>query len=263
MNLKSNDKILRELNWDKQNPQFLQVKDVYCAEGKKLSPEKACFLSFLIFKSEKFAKNNPGIRTYIGYSNENLRLLYSKWFNVSSRTIREYIKELKNENLITIEEENTVNRRIYINYEVINPEMSFIDENKLIEEKDKKIEELLKQIKKLRTQNDELMDEIAKNEVTMKQENSIGQFTQILFDKKYLTVKDRLSRKDCDDYNAMLKDFLWKFRDSDKDFFHSLNYICKHANSKQIKNKFSYLITSLNNYLNRTTPDELWDLEDK
>lgn len=251
----------RELEWDKKNPQFLQVKDIYCEDGHKLSPSLACFLSFLIFKSEKFAKNNPGIRTYIGYSNENLQILYSKWYKTSTRTIRQYLTDLKKANLILIENENTSSRRIYINYAVLNPETTTTSEDKLIKEKDKKIEELMEQINNLKQQNDELMDDLAKIEINPL-DNGVGQFTQILFDKKYLSKEDGLTRKDCEDYNAMLKSFLWEFRNSDKDFYSSINYICNKAKGKKINNKFTYLIASLNNYLNRYE-GPLWEEDDE
>jgi len=256
-----NTMIERELEWDKKNPQFLQIKDIYCEDGQKLSPALACFFSFLIFKSEKFAKSHPRVRCYIGYSNENLQILYSKWYKTSTRTIRQYLTDLKKANLIIIENETTSKRKIYINYAVLNPETAITEEDKLLKEKDNKIEELMKQIENLKQQNNTLLEDLAKKELSPVDDGSVGQLTQMLFDKKYLSRADNLTRTDCEDFNAMLKNFMWEFRDSDKNFFSSVSYICEKAKGKKIKNKFTYLATSLNNYLNRDD-GPLWEDEE-
>ena len=106
-------------------------------------------------------------------------------------------------------------------------------------------------------------NELLLNQVTKTKETTIGMFVKILFDKKYLSEKDNLTNNQLEDYNAMLKSFLFSYQKENLDFLKSLNYICENTNTKIIKDKFSYLCFSLNNYLNKIKgiPPELWDEE--
>lgn len=256
----SNDKLLKELENDKNSPQFLMVHDKYCS--KELSPALACFLSFLVFKAEKYSRIHPGIKQFIGYSNESLQKLYAnKYFKVSTRTITQYLLELKKRGLITIVDENTVHRKIYINYEAIEPEKySNLDENIIIKEKEEQIKRLEEQLQELKKQNDELMESLAKQTTTPAAKEEMGYFVKILFDKKYLKESDKLTSTQLDDYNTTLKSFLWQFKNQpDKDLFQAINYVCACAKNKKIRNKFVYLMTSLQNYLDRNIPDSLWE----
>lgn len=262
---KINKQLEEEIKNNKNNKLFLMIKDNYCVEGLNLTPSLACFFSFLVFMSDRFLHNNKGIKAYIGYSNKSLAKIYSlKWFPISERTIVLYLSELKDKNLIIIENNGKANRKIYINYTKIKPELLGMVEDSIVEEYKKKIEDLTKEIEELNKQNEILINEIVKQN-TNTEEMALGLFTKILFDKEYLTKKDNLVRKQLEDYNDMLKTFLFSYQKYNIDFFNSINYICSKAKSKKIKDKFSYLYTSLNNYLNKciNTPSELYPNDDE
>ena len=256
-----NRQVEEEIKNNKINNQFLMIKDNYCIEGLNLTPPLACFYAFLVFMSDRFLHNNKGIKAYIGYSNKSLAKIYSaKWFSISERTIVHYLLELKEKGLITIKNNGKINRKIYINYAKIRPELlNIIEGDEKIKEYQEKIESLTSELEEIKKQNDILLSQVI-NQQTNNEEITIGLFTQILYDKKYLTEKDNLVRSQLEDYNAMLKSFLFQYQKEGLDFFKSINYICSKAKKNKIKNKFAYLYTSLDNYLKR--PSELWAEED-
>ena len=252
-----NIQIEEEIKNNKTNAQFLMIKDIYCVEGLSLEPALACFYSFLIFNSERFIHNNKGIKPYIGCSNKSLTEIYSsKWFKVCEKTVKNYLQELKNKELIIIKNEGKASRKIYNNYTKIQPELLNLINDTIEDEYKIKIESLKKENEVLKKQNELLL-----NQVTKTKETTMGMFVKILFDKKYLSEKDNLTNNQLEDYNAMLKSFLFSYQKENLDFLKSLNYICENANTKIIKDKFSYLCFSLNNYLNKIKgiPPELWD----
>lgn len=254
-----NIQIEEEIKNNKTNAQFLMIKDIYCAEGLNLEPDLACFYSFLIFISERFMHNNKGIKPYIGYSDKSLTEMYSlKWFKVCERKLQKHLQELKNKELIIIKNEGKASRKIYINYAKIQPELLNLINDTIEDEYKIKIESLKKENEVLKKQNELLL-----NQVTKTKETTMGMFVKILFDKKYLSEKDNLTNNQLEDYNAMLKSFLFSYQKENLDFLKSLNYICENANTKTIGDKFSYLCFSLNNYLNKIKgiPPELWDEE--
>ncbi len=252
----SNNQLMQEINNNKANNQFLMIKDIYCIDGLKLTPSLACFFTFLVFMSDKFLHNNKGVKPFIGYSNKELARIYTaKWFEIRERTIVQYLLELKNNSLISIENNGKANRKIYINYAKIKPELLGITEDEITKEYQLTIERLTKELEEVKKQNELLLTQIGQQE-TKPCESAIGMFTQILFDKKYLTEKDSLITSQLEDYNAMLKSFLFEYQRKDLDFFKSVSYICSKTKNKKIKNKFTYLATCLDNYLNR--PNELW-----
>lgn len=260
-----NKQVEEEIKNNKTNKQFLMIKDIYCSEGLNLTPSLACFYSFLVFMSDRFLHNNKGIKSYIGYSNKSLAKIYSlKWFNISERTIVQYLAELKKKNLISIENNGKANRKIYINYSKIRPELLNLVDDSVVEEYKIKIETLTKELEEVNKQNEILLSQVI-NQNTTTEEMALGMFTKVLFNKKYLSEKDNLVKSQLEDYNAMLKSFLFLYQREGLDFFKSLNYICKNTNSKKIKDKFSYLYISLNNYLNKikNTPSELWPSDDE
>lgn len=255
-----NKQVDQEIKNNKANNQFLMIKDNYCIDGLKLSPPLACFFAFLVFMSDRFLHNNKGIKPFIGYSNKEISRIYSeKWFEISERSIVQYLQELKKYNLITIENNGKLYRKIYINYAKIKPELLIINEDEATKEYQIKIENLTKEIEDLKQQNEILLNQVINQEADP-QELTIGLFTKVLYDKKYLTEKDGLSRGQLEDYNAMLKSYLYQYQKNGLDFFTSLSYICSKANPKKIKNKFTYISTCLNNYLNKVLncPEELW-----
>lgn len=254
-----NIQIEEEIKNNKTNAQFLMIKDIYCVEGLSLEPALACFYSFLIFNSERFIHNNKGIKPYIGCSNKSLTEIYSsKWFKVCEKTVKNYLQELKNKELIIIKNEGKASRKIYINYAKIQPELLNLINDTMEEEYKTKIESLKKENEVLKKQNELLLSQTTKTK-----ETTMGMFAKILFDKKYLSEQDNLTNNQLEDYNAMLKSFLFSYQKENLDFLKSLNYICENANTKIIKDKFSYLCFSLNNYLNKIKgiPPELWDEE--
>lgn len=251
-----NQQVEEEIKNNKSNKQFLMIKDNYCIEGLKLTPSLACFYAFLVFMSDRFLHNNKGVKAYIGYSNKSLAKIYSlKWFLISERTIVQYLSELKEKKLISIENNHKTNRKIYINYAKIRPELLGIVNDDILEEYKLKINELTKQIEELNKQNEILMNQVVNDNVAT-EDTAVGLFTKILFEKKYLSEKDNLIRSQLEDYNAMLKSFLFEYQKQGLDFFRSVSYICDRAKKTKVKNKFSYMYTSLNNYLNR--PTVLW-----
>lgn len=255
-----NNQVNQEIKNNKLNNQFLMIKDLYCIDGLKLTSPLACFFSFLVFMSDRFLHNNNGIKAFIGYSNKELARIYSeKWFVISERTVVQYLLQLKKYDLISIKNNGKINRKIYINYAKIKPELINITENEVIKEYQLKIEQLNKELEEVKQQNDLLLTQVIQQEDL--QATPIGLFTKILYDKKYLTEKDNLIRTQLEDYNAMLKSFLFQYQQNGLDFFKSISYICSKAKNKKIKNKFTYLYTSLDNYLNR--PDKIWDFEDE
>lgn len=255
-----NKQVEEEIKNNEKNQQFLMIKDIYCKNGIELTPPLACFYSFLIFMSDRFIHNQKGKRAFIGFSNKSLAKIYSaKWFFISERSIVKYLLELKNKNLISIENEGKANRRIYINYAKIRPELLNITEDEALQEYKDKIEELSEELEELKKQNDILLKQVI-NQNTDEEEIVKGLFVKILYDKKYLTKKDKLVRSQLEDYNAMLKNFLFLYQREGLDFFRSINYVCSKVNTKEIKDKFNYLYTSLSNYLNqiKNMPDELY-----
>lgn len=262
MNLQeSNNQVNQEIKNNKSNSQFLMVKDIYCINGLALTPSLACFLSFLVFMSDRFLHNHKGAKPFIGYSNSELAKIYSeKWFSISERTIVQYLLDLKKYDLISIENNGKVNRKIYINYAKIKPELLGITESEVVKEYQLKIESLSKELEEIKQQNELLLKQAIHQEKES-QESAEGLFTQILFDKKYLTTKDNLTRSQLEDFNAMLKTYLFQYQKNDLNFFKSISYICSKVKDKKIKNKFTYLHTCLYNYLNR--PDKLWDFDDE
>lgn len=249
----------QEIKNNKSNSQFLMIKDLYCADGLNLTPTLACFFSFLVFISDRFLHNNKGIKPFIGYSNNELAKIYTaKWFTISERTVVQYLLELKKYNLISIENNNKINRKIYINYTKIKPELLGITESEVIKEYQLKLEKVTKELEEVKKQNDLLLNQTIQQQV---EESAIGLFTQILYDRKYLTKKDKLIKSQLEDYNSMLKSFLFQYQEKNLDFFKSISYVCSKAKNKKIKNKFIYLYTCLDNYLKR--PNELWELDEK
>lgn len=260
-----NRQVEEEIKNNKSNKQFLMIKDIYCIEGLNLTPSLACFYSFLVFNSDRFMHNSKEIKAYIGYSNKSLAKIYSlKWFKISERTIVQYLVELKRKKLISIENEGKANRKIYINYAKIRPELLNLVDDSIVEEYKIKIEALTKELEEVNKQNEILLNQVI-TQNTATEEMAVGMFTKVLFNKKYLSEKDNLVKSQLEDYNAMLKSFLFLYQKEGLDFFKSLNYVCKNANSKKIKDKFSYLYTSLNNYLNKikNMPSELWPSDDE
>ena len=250
--LQNQDKqVIEEINNNKNNKLFLMVKDNYCVEGIKLTPQIACFLAFLVFMSDRFLHNSKGVKAYIGYSNKTLAEVYSKkWFPTSERSISLYLSELKVKKLITIENNGKASRKIYINYSKVKPELLGMVEDSIVEEYKEKIESLSKQLEEANKQNELLLNQIV-NQNTDTKEITLGLFTKVLYDKKYLTEKDNLVRSQLEDYNAMLKSMLFQFQKQGIDFFRTLNYICVKSKNKKIKNKFIYLYNALNNNLNQ------------
>ena len=260
-----NKQVEEEIKNNKSNKQFLMIKDIYCIEGLNLTPSLACFYSFLVFNSDRFMHNNKGIKAYIGYSNKSLAKIYSlKWFKISERTIVQYLVELKKKKLISIENEGKANRKIYINYAKIRPELLNLADDSIVEEYKSKIEALTKELEEVNRQNEILLNQVIKQNTTT-EAAAVGMFTKILFDKKYLSEKDNLVQSQLEDYNAMLKSFLFSYNKEGLDFFRSLNYVIDKSNPKKIKNKFSYLYTSLENYINviKNMPSELWPSDDE
>lgn len=249
-----------EMTNNKKNKQFLMIKDIYCKNGLNLNPSLACFYSFLIFMSDRFLHNNKGTRAFIGYSNKSLANLYSdKWFYISERSVVKYLLELKNKDLISIENNGKANRKIYINYAKIRPELLNMLEDEILQEYKDQIKSLSEEIEELKRQNDLLSKKIV-NQNTDEVEDIKGLFVKILYDRKYLTKKDKLVRSQLEDYNAMLKSYLFLYEKEGLDLLVSINYICARAEKTKIHDKFSYLYTSLSNYLNqvKNNPDELY-----
>lgn len=254
-----------EIKNNKSNQQFLMIKDNYCIGGLDLSPPLACFFSFLVFMSDRFLHNNKGKTAFIGYSNKSLAQIYSaKWFKISERTVVQYLKELKEKDLINIENNRKNNRKIYINYVKIRPELLNMVKDDTFKEYQNKIEELSKEVLELKEQNNILMNQLVNQNTDIK-ESTVGLFTKILYDKKYLTKKDNLTRSQLEDYNAMLKSFLFLYQKEGLDFFKSVYYVCSRADLKKIHDKFSYLYSCLNNYLEKykNIPNELYSADDE
>ncbi len=264
--IQTNDsQAIEEINNNKKNKLFLMIRDNYCVEGMNLTPSVACFYAFLVFMSDRFLHNSKGIKAYIGYSNKTLSEIYSKkWFSTSERSISLYLSELKKNNLISIENNGKSNRKIYINYSKVRPELLGMVEDSIVDEYKERIEELSKKLEEANKQNELLMNQIV-NQNTNKEEMALGLLTKVLYDKKYLTEKDNLVRSQLEDYNAMLKSMLFQYQKEGIDFFKSIYYICAKAENKKIHDKFIYLYTSLNNYLNqiKNMPDELYPNDDE
>ncbi len=231
---------------DIKETRFVMIKDYYCVTGLGLNPSLACFFAFLKYLSDGYSLAGGKEKPFIGYSDSSLAEVYSRqWFPVKLRTVGQYLKELKDANLIYIENEGKPNRKIFINYEKSDPEiagsvkMDYEDKmSKLTKEYEDKIAILESQIKTL-------LQQIQVNT----KKTVIGEYTQMLFDKKYLTKKDNLTQEQLDEYEKAISFFKIPYQNAGIPLDKSIRYICSQTKSKTIKNKLGYLYTSLLQYL--------------